>query len=169
MGEMKLNDAIWRRKRGACGGPLPERCRQAMVYLRGSGTLVDVGCGDGRFTQLAGRRYNKTVGLDGSREALKMAVEKNIQHIGDLLFRGTGPKTSQDPEGYDGGHLHYFTSRDLVSLLEDAGFQVESVGGVAPRFYRSAKVRLFYQLSKLWEREPVREFFSRGIVVCGVK
>ena len=162
MGEMKLNDAIWRRKRGACGGPLPERCRQAMVYLRGSGTLVDVGCGDGRFTQLAGRRYNKTVGLDGSREALKMAVEKNIQHIGDLLFRGTGPKTSQDPEGYDGGHLHYFTSRDLVSLLEDAGFQVESVGGWLHAFTALPRSGFFINYPNYGKESLFGSFFPGG-------
>ena len=32
--------------------------------------------------------------------------------------------TSGDPEGYDGGHLHYFTFADVCHLLNEAGFDV---------------------------------------------
>ena len=37
------------------------------------------------------------------------------------LIHGRFPRTSDDPEGYDGGHLHYFTFADAHHLLKEAG------------------------------------------------
>lgn len=47
----------------------------------------------------------------------------NVQFWGQLLriVRGFGPKTSGDPEGLDGGHIHYFTYRDVEEILRSAG------------------------------------------------
>lgn len=56
----------------------------------------------------------------------------NVRHwhqVWRIAVRGRGPSTSGDPEGIDGGHLHYFTFRDVVDLLHEAGFaDVETTG-----------------------------------------
>ena len=46
-----------------------------------------------------------------------------IRYYGFILtrIRGRFPRTSGDPEGYDGGHLHYFTFADVRGLLEETG------------------------------------------------
>src|SRR5438034_356763 len=46
-----------------------------------------------------------------------------------LLVRGRFPRTSGDPEGMDGGHLHYFTFSDVRELLENAGFSAIALTG----------------------------------------
>lgn len=43
-----------------------------------------------------------------------------------IMF-GRTPVTSLDP-GWDGGHLHYFTPRDLMRLMEECGFAVTGRG-----------------------------------------
>lgn len=44
------------------------------------------------------------------------------------------PKTSGDPEPYDGGHLHFFTYADLADLLGGAGFgEISPVGPLRSR------------------------------------
>lgn len=53
-----------------------------------------------------------------------------------LLF-GRFPRTSGTSDwlkyGWDGGHIHYFAKKDLVSLLSWAGFKIEKITG-AGRF-----------------------------------
>ncbi|HLY11277.1 MAG TPA: class I SAM-dependent methyltransferase [Planctomycetota bacterium] len=56
-----------------------------------------------------------------------------------VLF-GRCPVTSLDP-GWDGGHLHYFTPRDLKRLLGEIGFKV--VGRAATGGLRLVKQLLF--------------------------
>lgn len=92
-----------------------------------------------------------------------------VQHVADLVLRGRGARTSYDPEGYDGGHLHYFTFRDLRALLETNGFAIDRETGIAPREYRSLKVRLFARVASLWERNVRAEFLSLGILTVARK
>ena len=92
-----------------------------------------------------------------------------VLHVADLVLRGRSPRTSYDPEGYDGGHLHYFTVRDLRALLEANGFAIERETGIARRDYRSLKVRVFARLAALWERDVAREFLSLGILAVARK
>ncbi len=89
-----------------------------------------------------------------------------IAHVAGLLLRGRAPRTSYDPEGFDGGHLHYFTFRDLRELVESRGFRVEAEEGIAYRDYRSLRLRLFACAARLWERQVRREFFSLGILLA---
>jgi ubiquinone/menaquinone biosynthesis C-methylase UbiE len=88
-----------------------------------------------------------------------------VKHISDLMFRGTPPKTNLDTEGYDGGHLHYFTFADLKRILKECKFYVLLEKGISRRFYNSWKLRLFYLVSRLWEKDPMREFFCQGIMI----
>jgi len=81
------------------------------------------------------------------------------------LIRGRFPRTSGDPEGYDGGHLHYFTFTDVRHLLREAGFDtIEEFG-----LYRWTKLASWGQVKErikaMFGDRFKREFFSGGIVV----
>ncbi len=71
-------------------------------------------------------------------------------HLYDLTFRGIFPKTSSDEEHYDGGHLHYFTFRDIEKLVEKRGFKV-------------------LQRSGVFGKDFMKEFLSPGIVIKAKK
>lgn len=45
-------------------------------------------------------------------------------HIMSLVVFGRFPKTSGDNEAYDGGHIHYFTRKDIENLLRIHGFGI---------------------------------------------
>jgi len=49
------------------------------------------------------------------------------KHILNLIF-GRFPKTSGDPEHYDGGHLHYFTYKDLMGLCYQKSSKIKKEG-----------------------------------------
>jgi methionine biosynthesis protein MetW len=88
----------------------------------------------------------------------------NIQfwrHIWSIV-RGRFPRTSTDPEGYDGGHLHYFTFRDLEALAEEAGLEVVHRQGIinAPRYGLKNRA-----LAALLGDRFVREFRTFGILL----
>ena len=68
------------------------------------------------------------------------------KHIVRLLCFGMAPQTSGDREGYDGGHIHYFTFRDMCNLLNDCGFNVVEKRGT-------------------FGRNNLKEFLSTGIVI----
>lgn len=85
-----------------------------------------------------------------------------IKHLFTLLVRGHFPHTSQDRFGYDGGHLHYFTRRDILSLMAAADTQpVRSVGIIPSK-------RLTF-LRPIAGTYPVTEWLSAGLLVIGRK
>ena len=92
-----------------------------------------------------------------------------IDFINPLLIKGVFPKTSQDSGSYDGGHLHYFTFRDIKKLLSKVGFTVVRERGYDEKKYFSAKVLAFKMMMKLWEKEINKEFFCQGILVTATK
>lgn len=66
-------------------------------------------------------------------EGIAIISSPNTRHLSrvlSLLVKGRFPKTSGDEEGYDGGHIHYFTYKDLEALLEQNGFEVLGKYGV---------------------------------------
>jgi methionine biosynthesis protein MetW len=85
---------------------------------------------------------------------------RKIQRV-ITLMKGRFPHTSYDPVGFDGGHLHYFTSRDLQDILESCGFSIEFVDGICSD-RRSWKYRLAVGvLGSGFEKE----FLSSAILV----
>lgn len=85
---------------------------------------------------------------------------RKIQRIMTLM-RGHFPGTSYDPVGFDGGHLHYFTSRDLAELFAHAGFAIEVVQGICGD-RRTWKYRLAV---KILGRRFEEEFLSSAILI----
>jgi methionine biosynthesis protein MetW len=88
-----------------------------------------------------------------------------VHFVSQLLFKGRFPRTSSDPEGYDGGHIHYFTYGDCEALLAEANFKsVEAYG-----LYRWALLTKWGKIKEaikglLGERFK-REFFSSAVVI----
>jgi methionine biosynthesis protein MetW len=88
----------------------------------------------------------------------------NIQfwrHIWSIV-RGRFPRTSTDSEGWDGGHLHYFTFGDLEQLAADCGLAVEHRHGIINAERYGLKNRALVAL--LGERF-VREYRTFGILL----
>ncbi len=85
---------------------------------------------------------------------------RKIQRIFSIIM-GHFPGTSYDPIGFDGGHLHYFTSKDLKQLLEEAGFSTIIIDGLCGD-RRTWKYRLAVAL---FRKHFEKEFLSSGILV----
>src|SRR4051812_9928461 len=59
------------------------------------------------------------------------------------LVGGYFPRTTGDPNGYDGGHLHYFTTRNVSEVFTAAGLcDVRSYGFNADRSRRALPISL---------------------------
>ena len=88
----------------------------------------------------------------------------NIQfwrHIWSIV-RGRFPRTSTDPEGWDGGHLHYFTFGDLEALAAECGLDVVHRHGIinAERYGRKNRA-----LAAILGERFVREYRTFGILL----
>ena len=93
-----------------------------------------------------------------------------VRHLFQLVVQGQGPKTAShrsDELLWDGGHIHYFTSKDLVGLLKDAGFLlVRSTALIQPEGFLPP----FRRLLSRWAGNPlVREFLTGRLLVTGTK
>lgn len=55
---------------------------------------------------------------------------RKLKNLLTLAAQGRFPKTSGDPEGWDGGHLAYFTRKDLSGLLIRSGFTPSQTLGI---------------------------------------
>ncbi len=72
---------------------------------------------------------------------------RKLKNILILIFNGVFPKTSGDPIGWDGGHLHYFTYRDIKYILTKCGFKTLLLEGLlsTERFFILKKyLRYFF-------------------------
>lgn len=78
-----------------------------------------------------------------------------LRFLQSIIFAGRFPKTSGDSSLYDGGHLHYFTSKDIEFLLEKAGFRVVAKRGLTSDGARKQLkwILLRSTLGKTFERE----------------
>lgn len=83
-----------------------------------------------------------------------------------VLF-GVLPITAEE-DGWDGGHLHYFTKKAVVELLEDNGFSIKSVGctGIFPKILNLWPSLLGgnikYSLDKVPMAIHASEFFTKN-------
>ena len=93
-----------------------------------------------------------------------------MRHLIRLFVQGHGPKTSahrQDEVLWDGGHIHYFTSSDVVALFRDAGFvSIRSLALISPDGFLPGVRRL---LSRWPDNPAVREFLTGRLMVTGRK
>lgn len=95
---------------------------------------------------------------------LVVIATPNIQWLPRLwaIARGRWPRTSGDPEGFDGGHIHYFTFASLEYELRRAGLTPR-----ARRFSRGADQPLPGEVvfRALLSRRARLDYLSPAIVV----
>jgi len=91
---------------------------------------------------------------------------RKIKNILYLLVIGKFPKTSTDASFWDGGHLHYFTFKDIKWLLKCHGFSIVSKGYI---FTKEKYVIFKFFLEKLLPKNLFSEFIASGILVKAVK
>ncbi len=91
---------------------------------------------------------------------------RSIWPILKLIFKGKSPKTSSVKfEPYDGGHIHYFTSRDIVEILLMQRFDNISTFG-----WGKVLSRLNWLPTKFLLGPTIdREFLHGGIIVRAEK
>lgn len=101
--------------------------------------------------------------------ALYMAFP-NMRYIIRIkeLFGGRFPKTSGDTSySYDGGHLHYYTPRDVTALLAERDLRTIAEWGIVSEGIRHGwKYRL---LNSLLPTPLSREFLSIEVMLKAVK
>lgn len=87
-------------------------------------------------------------------------------HLLMLVIKGRFPKTSLDPSLYDGGHIHFFTYKDIHSLLKQAGFTKVKDEEIINKGKRGWKGQI---LQFLLGKGFMREFRTPGILVIAEK
>lgn len=82
------------------------------------------------------------------------------------LLGGYFPRTTGDPHGYDGGHLHYFTTRNVAEIFGTCGLRDVRVYGFNANASRRAKP-ISLALRTRWLEPWAREFGCSTIIVSG--
>jgi 2-polyprenyl-3-methyl-5-hydroxy-6-metoxy-1,4-benzoquinol methylase len=83
-------------------------------------------------------------------------------HIYKLIFNGIFPKTSIDTNLYDGGHIHFFTYKDLIDMLIKSKYRMISEEGIINKNKRGWKGRI---LEFMFKKKLMNEFRSQGILL----
>lgn len=96
----------------------------------------------------------------GGRLVLSTPNIRYLRQLWRIAVQGLGPQTSGEDVGWDGGHLHYFSSADLLSLAAQAGFARSRVEGMVSALGRGAALkRALVGARNAW---PVREFLAHS-------
>ncbi len=103
---------------------------------------------------------------DGGNLIVSTPNIRFTDHLGKLIFKGKFPKTSMEDGFLDGGHIHFFTFKDLKNLLVHVGFRVISEEGIINKKSRGWKGRI---LEMIFGKKIMREFRSGGILIVAEK
>lgn len=96
----------------------------------------------------------------GGRLVISTPNVRYLRQLWRIGVQGLGPQTSGEDVGWDGGHLHYFTSTDLLALARQAGFAQARVEGMMSALGRGAALkRALVGARNAW---PVREFLAHS-------
>ncbi len=87
----------------------------------------------------------------GGRLILTTPNIRYFRNIHTLIFRGSFPHTSTDSFVWGGGHVHYFTRKDLIFLFSHAGFE-------DLKFYINEK-----QFARSWKRRFIRRIIGTNM------
>jgi methionine biosynthesis protein MetW len=89
-----------------------------------------------------------------------------FKNVGRLLLTGRFPHTTTDTFVWGGGHLHYFTRKDLSFLLREAGLKKMKFYINEEQFRRSMKRRF---TRGIIGNSIFAEWFCGGIIVEAIK
>jgi len=84
-----------------------------------------------------------------------------FKNLMKLILMGQFPHTTTDDFVWGGGHIHYFTRKDLTSLLKEAGFGKIKCHMNEEQFHRSWKRRIVHILTG---NKIFGEWFCGGII-----
>lgn len=87
-------------------------------------------------------------------------------HLYKLIIKGKFPKTSIDTSLYDGGHIHFFTFKDLEVLLSLQKFIIIEIDGIINKIQRGWKGRL---VERIFGKKFMLEFRTPGILIIARK
>lgn len=94
-----------------------------------------------------------------------------VKHVWRLIARGEGPMTSsrqpRTSEDWDGGHIHYFTPRDLAWITRAAGFGRWRTSALIET--RGALSWLRRGLARTGSAAPVKHFLSGNTLLVATK
>jgi len=110
----------------------------------------------------------RNVCAPGGHVILSTANSRTFKSLYTLAAGGRFPWTCPERDGWDCGHLHYFTSRDIVDLGRRYGFEPFAVEGVSPIRPGTRGLLKKMALAAL-PRGFRREFFSGTIMVHFIK
>lgn len=110
------------------------------------------------------------VARPGAELILTTPNVRYVRHLFRLVVQGRGPRTSSERHDdvlWDGGHIHYFTAKDIAVLLNDAGFvSVRARALIQAKGFLPVVRRL---LSRWPNSPPVREFLTGRLMITGKK
>jgi len=102
----------------------------------------------------------------GGQFAVSVPNIRYWSRVRSLLLGGYFPRTTGDPNGYDGGHLHYFATRNLVEVLASGPFRdIQTFGFNADPSRRARLVS--YSLRAPLLRGAAREFGCSTLIAIG--
>lgn len=87
-----------------------------------------------------------------------------VYNLFTLVFKGRFPRTSSDPEGFDGGHIHYFTFSDIEYLLKTADFQKIEKFGLYKWEHFTFTGKIKDLIKCVFGKKIKREFFSGAVI-----
>ena len=89
-----------------------------------------------------------------------------FRNLAKLILKGSFPHTTTDNFVWGGGHIHYFTTKDLSVLFRKAGFNEMAFHINHEQFERSWKRHLIFRLTG---KSVFKEWFCGGIVLEAYK
>ncbi len=91
---------------------------------------------------------------------------RNFRNLYTLIIKGVFPQTSPDTFVWGGGHLHFFTRKDIGALLKNTGFQRITFSINQDQFLFSKKRNLIHFLIG---EKTFGEWFCGSITVSAYK
>lgn len=91
---------------------------------------------------------------------------RKLKNILILTLKGKFPKTSNDIIGWDGGHIHYFTFKDIKYILEKHDFKITTHEGILSeeKFLKVKRCLEFFLPKYIF-----KEFIAGGVLIKAVK
>ena len=97
-----------------------DRWLETILGASGGKAILELGCGEGRDTQQLCEAGLKVVGVDWSKDAIDIALQRNLDcsfHVGDIRSDLPNDEASY-PVVVASLSLHYFTWEETIEIVE---------------------------------------------------